>query len=482
MKKVKDMRPDAKVPVIELAGYAIGGASGNFIMTLVAGFLLVYYTNVVGVGAAAVATVMGISKVLDGVSDLVAGYIIDHTHSKWGKCRPWMLRMILPTIVCVIMMFWVPSGLSLTAKIAYIFVTYNLVNTVCITMLSVSYAALNGSMSMDQKSRGLNGGILMVLTTVVGIVLNSTVLQITSAVGDGDPYTQAGWLVMTIIFLAIYAIMSIFGFIFTTERVTLANWQNDHGQVNEKKNKSDVKVIEALKVLFHDKYWIIFIITMICVVYMQTSLSMSNIYYAQYVLGDVFYYTPLGNFQNVGALVGVLLALFLMVKMKKRTICISGLILIAVGSFMPAVSERLTWLYAATVLKGFGTGVAACVLPGMLQDSITYGQWQSGKDILGIGNAGYSFCSKLASSLGTILLGFLLENNGFNGALAVQTVGAISAIKTLYIWVPGIAIVLSIIAMAFYNLDNKYDQISADLKERMKISDNIQKDKEMINK
>ena len=92
MRNAKNLNPDAAVPAIEIAGFAVGGAAGNFMSTLLGSFLLVYYTNVVGIGAAAVATVMGISKIFDGFSDLVAGYIIDRTHSKWGKCRPWQIR------------------------------------------------------------------------------------------------------------------------------------------------------------------------------------------------------------------------------------------------------------------------------------------------------------------------------------------------------------------------------------------------------
>lgn len=479
MRKVKDMRPDAKVPASEITGFALGGMGGNFITMLISSFLLVYYTNVVGVSAAAVATVMGVTKIFDGLSDLAAGYIVDHTHSKWGKCRPWQIRMILPTIICTFLMFWVPSGISSGLKIAYIFVTYNLVNTICMTMIGVSHAALNGSMSMDQKSRGLNGGILMVLGIIGGIILNSTVLQITSAVGGGNPYTQRGWTAMILIYIAVYAVLASFGFFFTTERVTESQREKAKAEVNEgdgkRKSESDVKILEALKILIHDKYWVIFVITMIFVLYMQTSLGMSNVYYAQYVLGDVFYYTPLGNFNSIGALLAAFITLFLMVKMKKRTICISGLVFVAVGAFMPAVSVNMTWLYASSIFKGIGTGVCACVLPGMLQDSITYGQWKSGKDVLGMGNAAYSFCNKLGASIGTILLGFLLEAGGFDGSLAVQPAGAISAIKALYIWIPGIAVILSIAAMSFYDLDKKYDKVAAELKERMGLTEKPEK-------
>lgn len=475
MKKAKDMRPDAKVPFAEKMGFALGGQGANFYVMIISSFLLVYYTNVVGVGAGLVATIMGVSKLLDGISDLAAGWILDRTRTKYGKCRPWLLRMIIPTAVCMFLMMNVPAGLSEAAKAVYIFVTYNLVNTVCLTMMGVSHAALNGSMSMNQKDRGLNGGLMMILGIVGGLVLNSTVLQITKAVGGGEPYTQAGWTTMILIYTVVFAILSLFGFFCTTERVTLAQWEKNDVQKEEKnevhkeneKKKSEVGVLKALNILIHDKYWVIFVITMICVVYMQTSLGMSNVYYAQYILGDVLLYTPLGNFQSIGALLGSVVTLLLMTKFRKREICLTGLGAVAIGAFIPAILNNLAVLYIASALKGIGTGIAACVLPGMLQDSITYAQWQSGKDVLGMGNAAYSFCNKLGSSIGTIMLGWLLETGGFDGSLAVQPAGALTAINALFIWIPGIMMVLAVICMAFYDLDKKYDKVAAELKERM---------------
>ena len=472
MKKTKDMRPDASVPVFEKFGFALGGAAANFMSTLIATFLLVYYTNVVRIDAGVVGAVLGISRVFDGLSDLAAGWLIDHTKSKYGKCRPWQLYMIIPFIICLIFMFWVPEGFSNVLKIAYIFVTYNLVNTVCLTILSVSHAALNGAMSIDQKSRGINGGLLMLLAVVMGIVMNSTTLQITSAVGGGNPYTQAGWTAMAVIYGIVFGLFTILGFLTTTERVTLAEWHKEKDvDIKEPNKRNDkkrqIKLLDDLNILIHNKYWVIFVLVMVFVTFSQTGLQTSNVYFAQYVLEDVFYYTPLANAQSIGSLVGVILALILMTKFKKRNLCLTGICLLAVGSFMPFFCENITFLIVAGALKGFGQGLAACVLPGMLQDTITYGIWKSGRDILGMGNAAYSFCSKVGGALATILLGFILSAGGFDGALQVQPDSAIAMIKVLYIWIPSIMMVAAAFAMYKYDLDNKYDQIASELKDRM---------------
>lgn len=468
MKRVKNMSPDARVPVMEKMAFALGGQGGNFYTMILSSFLLVYYTNVVGISAGLVATIMGISKAMDGVSDLAAGYILDRTHTKMGKCRPWLLRMIIPTGICMLLMFYVPAGMDGFLRVAYIFVTYNLTNTVCLTMVSVAHAALNGSMSINQKDRGLNGGFMMLFGIAGGLILNSTVLQITTAVGGGDPYTQKGWTVMLLIYTVAYAVLTLFCVFGTTERVTLMKQgeQEENGSSEQKEKKSEVKVLEALKILIHDKYWVIFVIVMLCVTCPST--GMANVYFAQYVLEDVLLYTPLANFTSIGALSGAVLSLILMTKMKKRNICMTGLLSTVIGAVIPAFTHNLAMLYISAVLKGVGAGFAMCVLPGMLQDTISYAQWQSGKDVLGMGNAAYSFANKLGGSFGTIVFGWMLDASGFNGKLAIQPGSAITTINMLYIWIPTILTAIGIVCMYFYNLDNIFDKIAADLKERIK--------------
>ena len=132
--KNTDMSPNAKLSMLERLGYGIGDYAGNLIYSAISAFLLVYYTNVVGASAVAAASIIAFSKLLDGVSDLAMGYIVDHTHSRFGKARPWIARLCIPLAVCTVLMFTVPSGLTGKIQIAYIFLTYNLVSR-CLFLL-----------------------------------------------------------------------------------------------------------------------------------------------------------------------------------------------------------------------------------------------------------------------------------------------------------------------------------------------------------
>ena len=129
-----------KISFWERFSYGCGDLGCNIIYSAMSAFLLFYYTDYVHISAGIVGTIMLVSRIFDGVTDLIMGVIVDRTKSKMGKCRPWILRMAIPFAIAGILLFSVPAGLGQTAKIAYIFITYNLVSSVIYTAINVPYA------------------------------------------------------------------------------------------------------------------------------------------------------------------------------------------------------------------------------------------------------------------------------------------------------------------------------------------------------
>ena len=109
--KETNMNPNAKLSFLERFAYGMGDYAGNLVYSAISAFLLVYYTNVVGASAAAAASIIAISKFFDGVSDLIMGYIVDHTHSKWGKARPCIARLWIPLAVCTVLLLLISLSL-----------------------------------------------------------------------------------------------------------------------------------------------------------------------------------------------------------------------------------------------------------------------------------------------------------------------------------------------------------------------------------
>ena len=135
---------------------------------------------------------MAISKIFDGVSDLIKGRIVDRTHSRWGKARPWMLRMCVPLAISTVLMFSVPTSLEGRVQIAYIFLTYNLVSTIFYTALNVPYASLQGLMTTNQYERGLLGNFRMLLATAGTMTVNTFVMKSCTFFWKGDQNSPRG--------------------------------------------------------------------------------------------------------------------------------------------------------------------------------------------------------------------------------------------------------------------------------------------------
>lgn len=451
------MNPNAKLSFKERLGYGIGDYSGNLIYSSISAFLLLYYTNVINADAAMAATIIAISKVFDGISDLIMGRIVDNTKSKYGKARPWILRLCVPFAISSVLMFSVPESLSGKYMFIYMFLTYNLVSTVFFTGINVPYAAMNGLMTTNQYERGLLGNFRMLLATAGTMTVNTFVLKMVVALGDGSQYNRAGWTKAFIIIGIATVILNLFMFATCKERVVESHTEDE-------KKKEKVSFIKSIKGLITNKYWVLIVIVMFVMYFMMSCFFGSAAYYAQYVMGDISYYAPLSNALSVSQIVTMFITPFVMKKLGKRNTMLIGTIVATVGFFLTGVAGiSLPVQITASIIKGVGFGCSAAVMFGMLQDSITYGQWQNGYGSSGMGNAASSFCMKVGSGIGTAALGWILSVGKFNATLAEQSSAAITAIGVSFAWIPAITMFIGVVCIFFYDLDKKYDKVVADL-------------------
>lgn len=164
-KKFTNENASERVTVKERLTYGCGDFSSNIMYSAMAVFLLFYYTDVVGVSAAAVGIIMMCSRIFDGISDLIMGVIIDRTKSPFGKARIWILWLVISYAIGTALLFSVPVGWSETAKLIYIFFSYNLAFTVLFTGINLPYATLN--LILIFIAQGINGSAEVYYTKIV---------------------------------------------------------------------------------------------------------------------------------------------------------------------------------------------------------------------------------------------------------------------------------------------------------------------------
>ena len=209
------------------------------------------------------ASIIAVSKIFDGFSDLAMGYIVDHTHSKYGKARPWIARLCVPLAVCTVLMFSVPSSLVGTPQLVYMFLTYNLVSTIFYTGVNVPYATLQGLMTTDQYERGLLGNFRNLLSTFGTMTVNTVVLKMTGFFGGGDAYTQKGWTMTVAILMVLFVALNMFTFFTCRERVTV--------QADENAGKKEsVSFAEGLKAMVTNKYRLLMVCNLFFMFFMMS--------------------------------------------------------------------------------------------------------------------------------------------------------------------------------------------------------------------
>lgn len=455
--KTADINPNAKLSFVERLAYGIGDYAGNLIYSAISAFLLVYYTNVVGASAATAASIIAFSKLLDGGSDLIMGYIVDHTHSKYGKARPWIARLCIPLAVCTVLMFSVPVSLEGKAQIAYMFLTYNLVSTIFYTGINVPYATMHGLMTTNQYERGLLGNFRNLLATAGTMTINTVVLKMTAAFGGGDAYAQNGWTLTIAVLMVVFVVLNMFMFFICKERVVEKQSSDE-----KRKNASFIKGIAGL---LKNKYWVIMVVALFSMYFMMSCFFGSAFYFTKYNMGSESQYAMVSNLLSIAQIITLFFTPFIMKKLSKRYVFMVGMAIAAAGFALSAFTTDYILICASSVIKGIGFGCGGATMFGCLQDAITYGEWQNGYGTAGMGNAASSFCMKVGSGLGTAVLGWILDAGGFSAEVAVQSAASLNAIKISFSWVPVITSAICVVCMIFFNIDKYYDKAVKDLAE-----------------
>ena len=138
-------------------GYGSGDIAGNVVYAFLTSFVMVYLTDTIGLASGMVGTLIAVSKLFDGFTDIFFGSMIDKTHSKLGKARPWMLYGYIGCAVTLVCCFAVPAGLGKTAQYAWFFIAYTLLNGVFYTANNIAYSALTSLVTKKQQRTGADG-------------------------------------------------------------------------------------------------------------------------------------------------------------------------------------------------------------------------------------------------------------------------------------------------------------------------------------
>ncbi|MGN0994397.1 MAG: MFS transporter, partial [Butyricicoccus sp.] len=435
--------------------YGCGDTACNIVFGMISTLLTLFYTDYAGISVVTVGMVMLISRIFDGTSDVIMGFIVTHTNTRWGKARPWIIWMAVPYCIAAVALFTVPQT-SDTLQFWYIFVTYNLCTTVLYTAINVPYGTLSTMMTRDSHERDLLSIFRMAMAPVGRIISVTFTMPVVKLFGDD----QAAWVKAMTMWAAIALVMLIICFARCKETVAFRAVKTEK-----------VPLGKNLRALLTNQYfWSALILWTVTCVH-GTIVGTSLPYYCKYIFhNDSWMYSVL-YLAEAGTLVGgAMLCPTLLRRFGKRNLSLGGAV-IAVAAHMALLLNPYSfgWALFTSIVRALGEAPLTAVVFGMMGDVIEFGQWKSHirQEALIFGGGSLGF--KIGTGVTSAVLSSLLDRAGYissTGAVVVQPDSAISMIRNIYVWGPTLVWLVAVIALALYQLDKKYPAIMQELAER----------------
>ena len=419
-------------------------------------FLMIYCTDTLKIPAALVSAILVGSKLIDGVTDMFAGLIVDKTKTKWGKARPYEVFIIFMWLFTWLM-FSCPESLSTTIKCVWIFVMYALVNSICYTFLNANNTvyivrAFKNTQIVKLTSLG------SIITMLSGLLFN---IFFPMAMGK-IAVDASGWSRLILLMAVPFSVLGILRMLFVQEKYAVDSMSG---------NNKQVKVKDMFEVIKNNKY--IILIALVNFVFNFVSSMGVTSYYYKYIVGHI----GIMGLASAAQFVAIPLAFAFPALIKKFStskVVIAGFLVAAVGYFLNFIAvDNVPLLMIAAILTGGGAVPASMLLTLIIIDCADYNEWRDKHRMEGTMTSFVGLGKKIGAALGAGALGVFLQFANFTGDVATMPQSAYTMIRLLMSFIPMVLYILTGLSMTLYKLDKKMPQIRADIEEKRRAANEM---------
>ncbi|MES2160142.1 MAG: MFS transporter [Pseudomonadota bacterium] len=435
----------------EKISYGIADMGFNFYWTNIATFLLIFYTDVFGISAAAAASMVFTIKIINAFTDPLIGAVADRTNTRFGKFRPYLIWVPLPLAGAAFLTYTTPD-LSEGGKIVWAYGTY-LLMMVCYTCINIPYNALSGVLSADPQERSTVNGLRFIFAFAGGTLVTAATPALVRWLGHGDD--KLGWQLTMLVWGVLASALFVTTFLNTRERVAPAPTQQSN-------------VWQDIRDLSRNRPWVALFFLALIIMITITLRTTSAAYYFKYVVGRPELMQGFVPAYMISAAVGASLTPFLtrfIDKRKLMMILMSTTALLSLAFFF-VQKDQVTLMFALQIATGLVLGPKSPLAFSMYADTADYNEWRTGRRATAMTFAAATFSQKLGTAMAVAVIGGLFTRLGYVANVA-QTAGSQAGIVWLMSFIPAAFAVCAVAVMFFYNLDNtKLAQIQADLDAR----------------
>ena len=391
-------------------GYLIGPCGALLLNAVLATYLNVYYTDVLKLsnvwGGLFLVIFPIVSKIIDAITNVIMGYIIDRTKTKQGKARPWILLSSILIAITGVLLFTVPTG-NETVEVIWVILSYNLFYSFAFTIYNMSH---NLMCPLSTRNTIQRGG-LSVFNQIATIMMSGIVVALIfpMLVMPALGVDMAKWILVMSILSIIALPLTIVEYYFTKERVS-----EEQAESNEAKK---IPFLTQLKIVLTDKYMIIIFIYFLVYTFASSLKNIALVYYCNYVLGtynDGITQTLVSVIGGIPMGIGIFAVWPLAKKFGKRNVTAAGFLLYALGSGICWMAPtNMAIVLTGQFIKNIGGLPCAYVFMALFADGLDHIEWKSGIRCDGTAMSVYNIIACAILGVSTAVFNALLSNAGY---------------------------------------------------------------------
>ena len=438
-------------------GYGSGDIAGNVVYALLSAFVMIFLTDTVGLNAGIVGTLIAFSKLFDGISDIFFGSMIDKTHSKMGKARPWMFYGYFGCAVCLVAIFVIPADISEFAQYAWFFIAYTLLNAGFYTANNIAYSALTALVTRNNHERVQMGSIRFMFAFGTSMLIQTITVGCVAYFGGG----AGAWRTVAVIYAVVVVISNSLSVWSVKELPPEESAQEEAGG-EEPDQKETYRLTQAFGLLIHNKYYLMICASYILMQIYSATLNM-GIYFMTYVLKNA---NLLGAFSwaiNIPMIVGLLFTPTLVARWNGMyklnlygyTLGTVGRLGVLAAGYMGSVPMMLLF----TAIAAIGMSPLQGDMNALIATCSEYTFLKTGKRVDGTMYSCTSLGTKLGGGIGTAIAGWLLAYSGYVGGAPEQTASCINMLHIMYLWLPMVFNLLITLILTRLNVEKANEEL-----------------------
>ncbi len=406
-------------------GYLLGPAGALLLNAVLATYLNVYYTDVLKLtplwGGMFLTIFPIVSKVIDAITNIIMGQVIDRTRTKEGKARPWLLLSAPLVTITAILLFTVPEAND-TVKAIWVMISYNLFYSFAYTIFNMSHNLMVPLSTRDGTARGGLSVFNQITTIMMSGILVALVFPMVIMPMIG--VDKSKWITLMSI-LAILALpLTLLEYFFTKERVTA----EDAGKEQE---KSQLSFGQQIRILFTDKYMVLMYVYFLVYTIGTTLKNLGLVYYCNYVLGtynDGITQMLVSVIGGVPMGIGIFAVWPLAKKFGKRNVTMVGFILYAIGSLICWMfPTNLVIVLAGQFIKNIGGLPCAYVFMALFADCLDHLEWRKNIRMDGAAMSIYNIIAVAMVGIMTGVFNWMLATAGYAAPITAGSVAEASS-------------------------------------------------------